>query len=83
MTEVNLLEMNCEEVLDVTGGSITIGAVISAIITISTVVGGAYVQLEKKAVKDAYNEAYRKEMLRLNMENPIPYGDLLREYYAQ
>lgn len=83
MLKEKFSELNCDEMLDVTGGSITLGAVIGAIVAVSAAVGGAFVQKREYVVEKAYNEAYDAEMLRLNLENPIPYGDLIREYYEQ
>ena len=75
------VEMNYEEKLNVTGGGGLIGAIFTALGFIGFDVLGSYGRAEEKAYEDAYKEAYDKEMLRLNMENPIPWGDIIRESY--
>lgn len=79
------VEMNYEEKLNVTGGAGLIGKIIGAVSTALGFIGfdvlGSYGRAEEKAYEEAYKEAYDKEMLRLNLENPIPWGDIIRESY--
>lgn len=71
MNIFNFLEVENDELMQVSGGSIlaTAWTVIKAVGIVSGVLYGSYKALEEHAYNKAYDEAYEAEMERLNAQN--------------